>query len=44
MEKNSEITEDDLRYYEDKIQELTDDHTDMIDATYEEKKEEIMKI
>ena len=44
MEKKSEITEDDLHYYEDKIQELTDDHTDKIDTIYEEKKEEIMKI
>ncbi len=44
MEKNSEISEDDLRYYEDETQELTDKYIDKIEKNAKEKEEEIMHV
>lgn len=44
MEKNSEITEDDLKYYEDEVQKLTDKFTEKIDEVFKEKEKEIMNI
>lgn len=43
-EKASEITEDDLRYYEDEVQKLTDKFTDQIDVDFKEKEKDIMHI
>ncbi len=43
-QKNSEITEDDLRNAEEQIQKLTDKYTDLIDKAYAEKEKEIMSI
>ncbi len=44
MEKASEISEDDLRYYEDEIQKLTDKYTQKIDELAKEKEIEIMHV
>jgi ribosome recycling factor len=44
MEKDSEITEDDLKYYQDEMQKLTDKFTDRIDAYFKEKEKDIMSI
>ncbi len=44
MEKDKEITEDDLRYYEDETQKLTDKFTDKIDAIFHDKEKDIMQI
>lgn len=44
MEKASEISEDDLRYYEDEVQKLTDKYTDKIDVMAKEKQSEIMHV
>lgn len=44
MEKASEISEDDLHYYEDEVQKLTDKHTAKIDELAKEKEKEIMSI
>jgi ribosome recycling factor len=44
MQKDKEITEDDLRRGHDKIQELTKDYTDRLDAVLKDKEEEIMEI
>ncbi len=44
MEKDSEITEDDLKYYEDEVQKLTDKFTDKIDEVFKTKEKEIMSI
>ncbi|EQB95178.1 ribosome recycling factor [Geobacillus sp. A8] len=38
LEKNGEITEDELRSYTDEVQKLTDDHIAKIDAITKEKK------
>ena len=43
-QKNSEITEDDLKNAEEQIQKLTDKYTDLIDKAYAEKEKEIMSI
>lgn len=43
-QKNNEITEDDLRNAEDKIQKLTDKYVDEIDKLYEAKEKEIMSV
>jgi ribosome recycling factor len=43
-QKNSEITEDDLRDAEDKIQKLTDKYVDRIDETCAAKEKEIMTV
>ena len=43
-EKNSEITEDDLKDYEDQIQKLTDQFTDNIDQHIEDKTKDILTV
>jgi ribosome recycling factor len=44
LEKNGEITEDELRGYTDDIQKLTDDHIAKIDAITKEKEKEVMEV
>ena len=44
MKKNSEITEDDLKDCEKKVQNLTDDFCAQIDKMVAEKEKEIMSI
>ncbi len=43
-QKNSEITEDDLRNAEEQIQKITDKYIDMIDKAYADKEKEIMSL
>jgi ribosome recycling factor len=44
LEKNGEITEDELRSYTDDIQKLTDEHIAKIDAITKEKEKEVMEV
>ncbi len=44
MEKEKEITEDDLRYYEDETQKLTDKYIEKIDGIFHDKENDIMQI
>ncbi|WP_053366196.1 ribosome recycling factor [Bacillus sp. FJAT-27245] len=44
LEKNGEITEDDLRGYSDDIQKMTDDHINKIDQITKDKEKEIMEV
>lgn len=44
LEKNGEITEDDLRGYSDDIQKLTDDHIAKVDQITKDKEKEIMEV
>ena len=44
LEKNSEISEDDCKGYQEDIQELTDKHTNLIDELVKEKDIDIMSI
>ena len=44
MQKNSEISEDDLKIAEDKIQKLTDKYVDEIDQILDKKEKEVMSI
>ncbi|MDD3839677.1 MAG: ribosome recycling factor [Clostridia bacterium] len=44
MEKKSEITEDDQRRGEERVQELTDDFTGKVDEIVEKKEQEIMEV
>lgn len=44
LEKNGEITEDDLRGYSDDIQKLTDEHIAKIDQITKDKEKEIMEV
>ncbi|WP_297989797.1 ribosome recycling factor [Anoxybacillus sp.] len=44
LEKNGEITEDELRGYTEDIQKLTDDHIAKIDAITKDKEKEIMEV
>ncbi|WP_027408716.1 ribosome recycling factor [Anoxybacteroides tepidamans] len=44
LEKNGEITEDELRGYTDDIQKITDDHVAKIDAITKEKEKEVMEV
>ncbi|EMT46869.1 MULTISPECIES: ribosome recycling factor [Anoxybacillus] len=44
LEKNGDITEDELRGYTEDIQKLTDDHIAKIDAITKEKEKEIMEV
>ena len=44
MQKNSEISEDDLKVAEDKIQKLTDKYVDEIDSILDKKEKEVMSI
>lgn len=43
MEKDSEITEDDLKRYQKEVQEMTDEYTKKLDVVLSEKEEEIME-
>jgi ribosome recycling factor len=44
MEKDKEITEDDLHGGQEEVQELTDEHVKMADELLEEKEKEIMEL
>jgi ribosome recycling factor len=44
MEKKSEMTEDDLRDAEDKVQELMEKYTEEIDKIYDKKEKEILEV
>ncbi|HHW70175.1 MAG TPA: ribosome recycling factor [Clostridiales bacterium] len=44
MEKDSELTEDELKTAEKKVQELTDEYTTKIDEIIQEKEKEIMEL
>ena len=44
MKKSSEITEDDQKHGEKKIQEITDNHIKSIDSMTEKKQKQIMEI
>lgn len=44
LEKNGEITEDDLRGYSDDIQKITDDQINKIDSITKEKEKEILEV
>ncbi|MFC4409186.1 ribosome recycling factor [Chungangia koreensis] len=44
LEKNGEITEDDLRSYSDDVQKLTDDHIVKIDQLAKEKEKEVLEV
>ena len=44
MQKNSEITEDDLKSNEEEVQKITDKYTNIIDKHLNEKEKEIMEI
>ncbi|AGK53081.1 MAG: frr [Bacillus sp. (in: firmicutes)] len=44
LEKNGDITEDELRGYNDNIQKLTDDHISKIDGITKDKEKEIMEV
>lgn len=44
MEKNSDISEDDLHYYEDEVQKLTDKYIKKIDELADAKQKEIMHV
>ena len=44
MQKNSEISEDELKDAEDKIQKMTDKYVDEIDTILEKKEKEVMSI
>ena len=44
MQKNSEISEDDLKAAEDKIQKLTDKYVEEVDQILEKKEKEVMSI
>lgn len=44
MEKAHEISEDDLRRFQERVQELTDTHIEELDDLYEAKERELMEI
>ncbi|WP_066507407.1 ribosome recycling factor [Abyssisolibacter fermentans] len=44
MNKNGDITEDDLKKAEDEVQKLTDQHIKKVDELTEKKKEELMEV
>ncbi len=44
LKKKSEITEDDLKQFEDKIQKLTDKHTKQVDDMIKAKENELLEI
>ncbi|MEH7440924.1 ribosome recycling factor [Heyndrickxia sp. MSNUG] len=44
LEKNGEITEDDLRGYSDDIQKMTDEHIAKIDQITKEKEKELLEV
>ncbi|MGM8214501.1 ribosome recycling factor [Bacillaceae bacterium W0354] len=44
LEKNGDITEDELRVYQDDVQKVTDQHIDEIDQMLEAKEKEILEV
>ncbi|RYI32104.1 ribosome recycling factor [Bacillus infantis] len=44
LEKNGEITEDDLRGYSDDIQKMTDEHITKVDSITKDKEKEILEV
>ncbi|RIW36433.1 ribosome recycling factor [Bacillus salacetis] len=44
LEKNGEITEDDLRGYSDDVQKMTDEHISQIDSIAKDKEKEILEV
>ncbi len=44
LQKDGEITEDELKRYEEDIQKLTDGHTKMVDDVLREKEKEILRV
>jgi ribosome recycling factor len=44
LEKNGEITEDDLRGYSDDVQKMTDEHITQIDSIAKDKEKEILEV
>lgn len=44
LEKNGEITEDELRSYNDDVQKLTDEYIAKVDAAMKEKEQEILSV
>lgn len=44
LEKNGDISEDDLRGYSEEIQKLTDEHIKKVDEITKEKEEEVMSV
>jgi len=44
LEKNGEISEDDLRGYSEEIQKLTDEHIKQVDEITKEKEEEVLAV
>ena len=44
MEKNGDISEDELRVYADEVQKLTDEYIGKIDQLTKEKEKEIMEV
>lgn len=44
LEKNGEITEDDLRGYSDDIQKMTDEHISKVDQITKDKEKEILEV
>jgi ribosome recycling factor len=44
LEKNGEITEDDLRGYSDDVQKMTDDHINQIDSIAKDEEKEILEV
>lgn len=44
MEKDKQITEDDIKYYQDEVQKLTDKFVERIDQIFKEKEKDIMSI
>ena len=44
LEKDKEISEDDNRRGQTKVQEVTDDHTKRVDAAIDKKEEEVMEV
>lgn len=44
LEKDKEISQDELKLGQDRVQSLTDDHTKQIDALLADKEKEIMEI
>jgi ribosome recycling factor len=44
MEKNGDITEDDMKHYQDLVQKATDKHVSLVDQIVSDKEKEIMEV
>ena len=44
MQKNNEISEDDLRKAEDEVQKITDQYVKMVEEIVEQKEKEILEV